>query len=69
MIRLVDERTFVTLHAGRQTEKSTAARWLVDTYHADERCHPRWLDVQTAREQPDPAVAFRSILTKVELAF
>ncbi|PIE06168.1 MAG: hypothetical protein CSA75_00910 [Sorangium cellulosum] len=69
VMRLVDERKFFTLHAGLQTGKSTAARWWVDTYHAGERYHPLWLDVQTAREQPDPVVAFQSIPTKVELAF
>jgi hypothetical protein len=69
VMRLVDERKYFTLHAGRQTGKSTSARWLVDTYNAGDRYRALWLDVQTAREQPDPAAAFRTILTKVELAY
>ncbi|MFW5739499.1 MAG: AAA family ATPase [Myxococcota bacterium] len=69
VMRLIDERKYFTLHAGRQTGKSTSARWLVDRYNAGDRYRALWLDVQTAREQPDPISAFRTILTKVELAF
>ena len=67
VMRLVDERKYFTLHAGRQTGKSTSARWLVDRYNAGDRYRALWLDIQTAREQPDLAAAFRTILTKVEL--
>ncbi len=65
VMRLVDERKYFTLHAGRQTGKSTSARWLVDQYNAGDRYRALWLDIQTAREQPDPAAAFRTILTMV----
>jgi len=67
VMRLVDERKYFTLHAGRQTGKSTSARWLVDQYNAGNRYRALWLDIQTAREQPDLTAAFRTILTKVEL--
>jgi len=49
VMRLVDERKYFTLHAGRQTGKSTAARWLVDTYNAGDRYRALLPDVQTAR--------------------
>jgi hypothetical protein len=69
VMRLVDERKYFTLHAGRQTGKSTSARWLAETYNAGGRYRALWLDIQTAREQPDPAAAFRTILTMVDQAF
>jgi type II secretory pathway predicted ATPase ExeA len=68
VMRLVDERKYFTLHAGRQTGKSTSARWLVETYNAGDRYRALWLDIQTAREQPDPATAFRTILTEVNMS-
>ena len=69
VMRLINEEKYFTLHAGRQTGKSTAARWLADTYNAGDSYRVLWLDVQTAREQPDPAKAFRTILSTVDLAF
>jgi type II secretory pathway predicted ATPase ExeA len=68
VMRLIDERKYFTLHAGRQTGKSTSARWLVDRYNAGDRYRALWLDIQTARDQPDPAAAFRTVLSEVELA-
>jgi hypothetical protein len=67
-MRLVDERKFFTLHAGRQTGKSTSARWLVDLYNAGDAYRALWVDIQTAREQPDPAKAFRTVLNELDRA-
>ena len=68
VMRLVDERKYFTLHAGRQTGKSTAAQWLVDWYNAGDTYRALWIDIQTAREQTDSARAFRAVLSKIELA-
>jgi len=68
VMRLVDEEKYFTLHAARQTGKSTSARWLVETYNAGDRYRALWLDIQTAREQPDPATAFRTLLTEVNMS-
>jgi len=68
MERLEDGRYF-TLHAGRQTGKTTSAQWLVDHYNSGDRFRAVWVDIQTAREKPEPAAAFRPLLTKLDIAF
>ncbi len=69
VMRLIDERKYFTLHAGRQMGKTTCAFWIVK--HLNEEVpSPRfkaiWIDIETAREKPDPAVAFRSILNVLD---
>lgn len=59
---------YFTLHAGRQTGKTTSVQWLVEHYNAGDRFRAMWLDVQVAREQPDPAAAFRTVLDKLDMA-
>ncbi|MBI4699744.1 MAG: ATP-binding protein [Deltaproteobacteria bacterium] len=65
IMRLVDEEKYFTIHAGRQTGKTTAARWLVQHYNARGPYWAMWVDIETAREQPDPPVAFREILLEL----
>jgi tRNA synthetases class I (W and Y) len=55
--RLIEEHRFFTLHAGRQTGKTTSARWLVEHLDGGGRFHAAWIDRQIAREEPDPAKA------------
>jgi hypothetical protein len=69
VLRLVDERKYFVVHAGRQMGKTTNARWLVDHYNAGDRYAAVWVDLQTAREQPDPTKAFRTILNELDRAF
>jgi hypothetical protein len=59
---------YFTLHAGRQTGKTTSAQWLVEHYNAGDRFRAMWVDVEVAREQPEPAVAFRSVLNTLDMA-
>jgi len=66
VLRLIDQRKYFTLHAGRQTGKTTSARWMVQHFNAGERLRAVLMDVQTAREQPDPAKAFRTVLGAFE---
>ena len=68
VMELIDEGKYFTLHAGRQTGKTTSAQWLADHYNAGERYRAIWVDLQTAREQPDPARAFRTVLNKLDMA-
>ena len=68
VMELIDEEKYFTLHAGRQTGKSTSAQWLVKWYNAGDTYRALWIDIQTAREQTDSVRAFRAILSKIELA-
>jgi hypothetical protein len=68
VLQLVDERKYFTLQSGRQTGKTTSAQWLARHYNAGERYRAIWVDLQTACEQPDPAVAFRTVLTNLDFA-
>jgi hypothetical protein len=61
VLELIEEHRFFTLHAGRQTGKTTSARWLVEHLNAGDRLRAVWVDVQVAREQPDPARAFEAL--------
>jgi hypothetical protein len=67
-MELVEQGKYFTLHAGRQTGKTTSARWLADHYNGGERFLALWVDVQTARDEPDPAVAFTVVLDKLDSA-
>ncbi|MCX4239818.1 AAA family ATPase [Paraliomyxa miuraensis] len=68
VLRLVDERRYFTLHAGRQVGKTTCARWMVDHHNAGDRFCALWVDVQDARELPDPARAFELVLDDLDRA-
>ncbi|MEM9457431.1 MAG: ATP-binding protein [Myxococcota bacterium] len=68
MLELVDEHRFFTLHAGRQVGKTTSARWLVKHQNAGERFCALWVDIQDARELPDPAEAFELVLDDFDRA-
>ncbi len=66
VMRLIDERKYFTLHAGRQMGKTTCAFWIVKHLNEGDRFKAIWIDIETAREKPDPAAAFRSILNELE---
>jgi AAA-like domain len=68
VMQLIDDGRYFTLHAGRQTGKTTSAQWLCDHYNQGERFRALWVDLQTARDQPDPVPAFRTILNKLDHA-
>jgi type II secretory pathway predicted ATPase ExeA len=65
-MELVEQGRYFVLRSGRQTGKTTCAQWLVDHYNAAERFAAVWLDLQTAREQPDRALAFRTVLNELD---
>jgi len=68
VLELVEEHRYFTLHAGRQTGKTTSARWMVDHYNARDRFCALWVDIQDARELPDPARAFELVLDDLDRA-
>ena len=68
VMELIEDGKYFTLHAGRQTGKTTSAQWLVEHYNAGDRFRAVWVDVQAAREKPDPASAFRTVLNKLDMA-
>ena len=65
VLRLIEDHRYFTLHAGRQTGKTTSIQWLERHFEGIDGGRA-WralnIDVEMAREEPDPRVAFRSIL-------
>jgi hypothetical protein len=68
VMELIDGGKYFTLHAGRQTGKTTSARWLVRHYNATSRVRAVWVDLQTAREQSDPATAFATVRDELDMS-
>lgn len=64
--QLVEEHKYFTLHAGRQTGKTTSLMWLDRHLNASGRWRALWVDLETAREQPDLAAAFSAILKIID---
>ncbi len=64
VMSLIEEGRYFTLHAGRQTGKTTSARWFVRHYNAGDQYCAVWVDIQTAREIPEPAEASGTILSE-----
>ncbi len=68
VLELVDDRKYFTLQSGRQTGKTTSAQWLAEHYNAGDRYRAIWVDIQEAREEPDPAAAFRNVVQALDRA-
>jgi type II secretory pathway predicted ATPase ExeA len=68
VMELIEEGRYFTLHAGRQTGKTTSAQWLCQHYNRGDRFRALWVDVETARENPDPARALRTVLNDLDMA-
>ena len=67
VLELIQQRTYFTLTAGRQTGKTTSLQWLEGVLPTT-GLRALWLDLQTAREQPDPAKAFALVFDRCERA-
>jgi hypothetical protein len=61
-LEVIDEGKYFTLTAGRQTGKTTSLHWLVTHYREVGTASAIWVDLQIAREEPDPTAAFDAIL-------
>jgi len=66
VLQLIEERKYFTLHAGRQTGKTTSLMWLERHLNDSGRWRALWVDLETAREQPDPAAALSAILETID---
>jgi len=66
VMELIEDGKYFTLHAGRQTGKTTSAQWLVEHYNSGDHFRAMWVDVETAKDNPDPAMAFRTFLNKLD---
>jgi len=66
--RLIDDRKYFTLHAGRQTGKTTSLMWLARHLNGSGRWRAVWADLETAREQPEPAAAMPIVLDAINRA-
>ncbi len=67
VMELIERGKYFTLHAGRQTGKTTSAEWLTGHYNAGDRFRAVWFDLQTARDKPDPAAALRVVLDMLDM--
>ncbi len=59
---LIAQGRWFALVSGRQTGKTTVARWLRQDARSRREGVVLWIDVEEARDQPDPARAFRTLL-------
>jgi hypothetical protein len=62
VLELIESRRYFTLHAGRQTGKTTSAMWLEQHLEGTGRWRALWVDLETAREKPDVTRAMTAIL-------
>ncbi|MEZ4302758.1 MAG: ATP-binding protein [Polyangiaceae bacterium] len=67
-LELIDEGSYFTLTSGWQTGKTTSLFWLVDRLNAGNNLCAMSVDLQSAREEPDPAKVARTILEKLDRA-
>lgn len=68
VLELIEEHRYFTLHAGRQTGKTTSARWLVKHLNASGRFRAVWVDIQNARDTDSPLRAFEAVLYDLDEA-
>jgi hypothetical protein len=68
ILQLIEQRKYFTLHAGRQTGKTTSARWLVEHLNGGDRFRALWVDLQGAREDPDPSTAYLAVRYALDTA-
>ena len=67
-LELIEDGKYFTLTGGRQTGKTTSLFWLVKHFNEGGRVRAIWVDVQGARETPDPAEAFALVLESIGAA-
>lgn len=66
VLELIEDRKFFTLHAGRQTGKSTCIQWLEKHLNARSDVRAVCFDIETARETPNIKTAMRTILSSMD---
>jgi hypothetical protein len=66
VLELVEDHLFFTLHAGRQTGKTTSLQWLEQHLNATGKWRAVWLDLETARELDDVARVMKVVLGNLD---
>ncbi|MBK9262458.1 MAG: AAA-like domain-containing protein [Polyangiaceae bacterium] len=66
VMELIDDGRYFTLHAGRQMGKTTSAQRLTEYYNQGNKYRAMWVDLQTARDNPNPKEAFTTVLNKLD---
>ena len=67
VLKFIDDSKYFTLHAGRQTGKSTSVKWLEKHLTGRGDVRAICFDIETARELPDVATAMGAILDSMDL--
>ncbi len=62
VLKFIDDSKYFTLHAGRQTGKSTSIKWLEKHLNALGQVRAIYVDIETARETADVGEAMTTIL-------
>ncbi|MEM9463229.1 MAG: AAA family ATPase [Myxococcota bacterium] len=62
VLTLIEEHRYFTMHAGRQTGKTTSLMWLEEHLNAAGNMRALWIDLQTARESPDVDRGMQAVL-------
>ncbi|HRI67581.1 MAG TPA: endonuclease NucS [Polyangium sp.] len=66
VMQLIEQHKYFTLTAGRQTGKTTCGMWIEAHLNKTGQWRALWVDIQEAREQPDPTKTFRTLLGKID---
>jgi len=66
VMELIEDGRYFTLHAGRQTGKTTSVQWLTKHYNEGGNFRAVWFDLETARDRPDPKSAFVTVLNMLD---
>jgi len=67
VLELIAENRYFVLQSGRQTGKTTSLFWL-EKHLPSLGKRALWLDVETARDNPDPVSAFRTVFHRIQRA-
>ncbi len=68
VLELIEDGKYFSLQAGRQTGKTTSAQWLVRHYNQGAERSAVWIDLETAREEPDLSRAMVTVLNAFDRA-
>jgi type II secretory pathway predicted ATPase ExeA len=66
--QLIEDRKYFTLHASRQTGKTTSLKWLERHLNDSGRWRVLLVDLKIAHELPDPATALSMVLKAIDRA-
>jgi type II secretory pathway predicted ATPase ExeA len=68
VLDIIERRRYFTLHAGRQTGKTTSLRWLAEHLNASGRYRAIRVDIESASNTDSPLRAFEAVLFCLDLA-